>query len=281
MTTYLTPQEFARTYSHPSYDDPWNAVLDYQRVQEYAAAHPEAGRTRVGNALDLPASRVRGWLKSIKPDCVHGIQTANRNDWLNVAVDSSVFRGLSGLVAWIFSGGSITTDTYAPLFVPATDAHHRHLTQLATDANIQLERSRPEPATKTQEYRPTRHASVLGRCLSLLGAPVGEKTPETPITIPEYLTADTTPLGIKREWLSIYLGNRAQLTTDSSILRFRESRPNAYLTAFAAFAESVVGEPVRITENNVVFTVPATREIQSWPEWPPHHEAPNNPTHHQ
>jgi len=53
-------------------------VEDYQRVQKYAAEHQDAGRTAVGNALELPPGRVRGWLDGAKPDPVRGIETASR-----------------------------------------------------------------------------------------------------------------------------------------------------------------------------------------------------------
>jgi len=78
-----TAQALARTYSDREYPDPWEKVLDYRRVQAYAAEHPKHGRTRVGNALDLPPSRVRGWLNDGMPDPVRGIQTAIDHGWLD------------------------------------------------------------------------------------------------------------------------------------------------------------------------------------------------------
>ena len=39
-----TARSIARTYSDRVYPDPWEKVEDYQRVQAYAAEHPNAGR---------------------------------------------------------------------------------------------------------------------------------------------------------------------------------------------------------------------------------------------
>jgi len=50
----------ARTYSDRESPDPWEKALDFRRVLDSAADHPNAGRTRVGNALALPVARVRG-----------------------------------------------------------------------------------------------------------------------------------------------------------------------------------------------------------------------------
>jgi hypothetical protein len=72
-----TAQSIARTYSDRVYPDPWEKVEDYQRVQAYAAEHPNAGRTAVGTALELPAGRVRSWLNGGQPDPVRGIETAS------------------------------------------------------------------------------------------------------------------------------------------------------------------------------------------------------------
>jgi hypothetical protein len=46
---------FAGTYDTPRYADPWEAVVDHRRVQKYHATHPDASRTAVGNALELPS----------------------------------------------------------------------------------------------------------------------------------------------------------------------------------------------------------------------------------
>lgn len=43
-----TATSLSRTYSNRVYPDPWEKVLDYRRVREYAAENPNTGRVRVG-----------------------------------------------------------------------------------------------------------------------------------------------------------------------------------------------------------------------------------------
>jgi len=73
-----TAQSIARTYSDRVYPDPWEKVEDYQRVQAYAAEHPNAGRTAVGTALsNCRRDGFRSWLNGGQPDPVRGIETAS------------------------------------------------------------------------------------------------------------------------------------------------------------------------------------------------------------
>lgn len=62
-----TARALVRTYSECVYPDPWEMVLDYRRVREYAAEHPTAGRVRVGNALDSRTSAAAGGSKARSP----------------------------------------------------------------------------------------------------------------------------------------------------------------------------------------------------------------------
>jgi len=70
---------FVRTYNDPSYPDPWQALVDYRRVQAYRHSRPNEGRTTVGVALDLPPGRVRGWLNDAKPDVMRGNEIARES----------------------------------------------------------------------------------------------------------------------------------------------------------------------------------------------------------
>lgn len=66
----------ARTCTHPSYDDPYDAVLDYQRVQTIAADNPDKGAAAIATIVELPRSRIRPWLDGGMPDPVRAIATA-------------------------------------------------------------------------------------------------------------------------------------------------------------------------------------------------------------
>jgi hypothetical protein len=86
----FTEEALARTYSHPSYADPYEVVEDYRRVAEYRLSHPDAGSTAVARALELPRSRVRPWLDGSAPDPVHAVQDAQRNGWLDAPQQSEL-----------------------------------------------------------------------------------------------------------------------------------------------------------------------------------------------
>jgi hypothetical protein len=109
-------KKLARTYNDAH--DGWERVQEYQRVLEYTAENPNKGSSAVAKALDLPRGRIRSWVDGgSRPDPVRGIQAAEGNGWLNLGWNDRQLAALNVLVAWIFSGGSITTETYGPRFV--------------------------------------------------------------------------------------------------------------------------------------------------------------------
>jgi len=152
-------------------------VEDYQRVQAYAAEHPNSGRTAVGNALELPPARVRGWLNGGKPDPVRGIETASANGWLDP--DCDMAGALVELLAHILAGGSVNET-----FVPAISAGRRIDYATIEDAfaavGVDTQRRHTDSEGRATELYPTADASALGRCLVAMGAPHGAKRHSTP-----------------------------------------------------------------------------------------------------
>lgn len=259
----VTGPAVARTYSHPSYSDPWECVEDYLRVAEYATTHPEQGSTAVANALDLPRGRIRPWLDGAKPDAVRAIEVADARGWLTPETGSPVFRGLNALVAWIFSGGSISRETYAPYFVADSRRDRELLRWAASIVGVELDITRPGGGRRAQEHRPKEHASVLGRVLVILGAPIGEKNVQSDLTIPPYLM--DAPRKSKMEFAAVYLRNRANPIATGPI-RFREERSRQFLESLAQFFRDVTGHRVVLSEKNILFSPQAGAAIRSWPE---------------
>jgi len=239
MDTILTPRALARTYEHPSYSDPWDAVVDYQRVQEYAAKFPEAGRTRVGNALDLPPSRVRGWLDGGKPDCVRGVHRAVEKGWFDARVNSEAFLAFNELVAAVYSGGSIDSQRYVPTFTDES------VTGALDTLGVEWVH-RERDAERAAEVVASNPGSLLGRALSVLGAPVGTKRYVE--ALPPYLEA--APGDVREQFATVYLRNRGH-ERESHAIQFRENRPDVYLDALAAFLEATLGTNVTRSEKNV------------------------------
>lgn len=255
-------EAFVRTYAHPSYADPWDVVEDYQRVQEYHATHPNLGSSAVSTRLDLPRGRIRQWMEGSKPDCLHGLHVAESNGWIGVDMTSTRFRGLNALLAWAFSGGSLGSEWYVPYWV-TRDAQDRRLIDRAAElAGTKVDFTRSVTEGRAREVRPVENASALGRVLVVLGAPVGGKNENSNIRLPNYLTEVSDQ--IAREFVGIYLHNRAQTRENTDMLLFREERSPGYLESLAGLIRRLTGESVSVSEKNVIISAAAAREMAVW-----------------
>lgn len=259
----IEAQDLARTYSAGSYNDPWELVQDYQRVLEYQARHPNLGSTAVGNALELPRSRVRSWLDGGIPDPLRGIQRAETHGWLDLDPQSDVFRGLNVLTAWVFSGGSIEGEWYVPRFAVDGEENEERIDCAFEAVGIEYDFIRSSASNRATEYRPKEDGSILGRILALLGAPIGVKNEGSRIQLPNYL--DQVPEPIGREFAITYLGNRGQRTPDKGTVTFREERSRGYLRSLASLFRECTGEQVTVSEKNVVISAAAADVIDRWP----------------
>ena len=95
--TTHTPQtvetRLAQTYDHPSYDDPYDAVEDYRRVQRAAANHPNKGSQALSTVVGLPRSRIRSWVDDdadSMPDAARAVSVAQNKGWLDPSGDTAV-----------------------------------------------------------------------------------------------------------------------------------------------------------------------------------------------
>jgi hypothetical protein len=236
------PREVARTYSPPSHTDAWDAVLEYREVIEYAADHPNAGSHAIASHFDIPRGRVRTWTEDGgMPDAVRVLQVAEKRGWLVRDRDSAQGRALAGLVAWIFSGGSISYQTYSPYFVlnrRAIEATRADLAALAEPLSIEF-RVNERDANRAIEFVPSEYESQFGRCLAVAGAPVGNKAGEE-LVVPSWIREG--PIGVKRVFTYVYLSNRGVWTSNGTILQIREKqRPTAFHAHLANLFEEVSG----------------------------------------
>lgn len=233
-------KQLARTYAGER--DPWERVQEYHRTMEYASYHPDKGSSAVSNALNLPRSRIRPWLDGSKPDPVHAIQTAESIGWLEIEYSSSIFAGLNVLVASIFSAGSIRTDAFVPSITVDTNNDLERLQCAFQLVGVDHDTVHSSTSNRAIEIRPTEHASVLGRVLVALGAPAGDKNRASDLSLPEYL--NDAPLGIRLDFASTYVRNRATPTTDrpNHPLVIREERSASYTEELRAFFSSIVGD---------------------------------------
>lgn len=176
-----------------------------------------------------------------RTDAEHGVRTAEENRWLPLDYDREAFGPLNRLVAWVLSGGSID-ERYIPTFVADTRSDRHRLVGLFDDLGIDY-RVTEGDRTPTTRYRPAVDAAVLGRLLSVLGAPVGSAT-DGPLALPDYL--DGAPRRVRREFTETYLRSRQRTTEAGDSVRPREGAA-AHRHELAAFIE-VVNERAAVSE---------------------------------
>ena len=250
-------QALARTYSDREYPDPWEKVLDYRRVQEYAAEHPNHGRTRVGRALDLPPSRVRGWISGGMPDSVRGIQTAIDYGWLDPDPEGETAATLLELLAHVLAGGSITNQTYVPSVTTGRRVELDGVRAVFDRVGVGSVVRRADDDGRATEVVPESDGSVLGRCLVTMGAPAGEKVDldEFPPVVWD------VPSSVRESFARIYVDHRAREYPEKRTLVVQEKRSQTYLEGLGEFLTDVTGESVTVSGHNVTISADAARAL--------------------
>ncbi|MBX0297868.1 hypothetical protein [Haloarcula nitratireducens] len=234
-------ESFAGTYNSSSTASSWELVQQYQRVLEYTSKNPNKGSSAVASALNLPRSRIRSWVDGDgRPDAVRGIQRAESHGLLDLSWEGQTLRSLTTLVAWIFSGGSIN-EVYVPSF--ALSGGDRDIVESALeDLGAGWTEFNAGESDRVTELRPTEDASVLGRLLLTLGAPLGAKNRETDLQLPRYL--HDAPEELRLLFARTYIGNRATDRADrpKTPIQLAEKRSPVFREELRSFFESLVGE---------------------------------------
>lgn len=259
---FVTGLELARTYTVRSHEDPWDLVLEFERVLDYAASNPSLGDSAISTRLDLPRSRIREWLRDdepARPDCVRGIDAAESRGWVNVDPRDRTFYGLNILVAWIFSGGSINERHHVPTFVLGGWNAEERLEDAFEKVGVGFQIIREDTQRQATEGRPTEHSAVLGRVLTTLGAPIGPKKDVRGLTLPAYLSQVSTDL--RFDFARTYVANRGYFHEDKGTISFAEERSDRYLQELAGFLSDVSGAPVTTSEFNVFVSADAARAL--------------------
>ena len=238
----------AETYNTPAYADPMDAIADFREYQrEWASS--ELGSQAISTRMELPRGRIRSWEDGGQPDVVNGIETAHKYEWLEVDIDSDTFAALNRLVAGVFSGGSISQETFVPSF-SAPDGKVE--SQLRTDLDDLGAGCRVffSNSGNVEEFRPENDASVLGRVLAALGAPQGPKA-QTVDRLPDYLA--TAPDDVRTSFVRVYVANRAVDRKERDFHQIKEERSDSYLSALASVIGEATGVEVWTGEGTVRF----------------------------
>ncbi|MDB2293678.1 hypothetical protein PM085_15580 [Halorubrum ezzemoulense] len=249
-----TARSIARTYSDRVYPDPWQKVEDYQRVQAYAAEHPNAGRTAVGTALELPAGRVRPWLNGGRPDPVRGIETASANGWLDPECDMA--GALVKLLAHVLAGGSIN-ETFVPAITIGRRVDREAIEAAFAAVGVDTHCRHANSDGRATELYPATDASVLGRCLVAMGAPQGAKTAldAVPAVVWE------SPKSIRRRFVEVYVAHRGLHFETKATTRIQEERPKSYIVDLHKLISESVSSHVSYGERGITISANAAREL--------------------
>ncbi|TYT61812.1 hypothetical protein [Natrialba swarupiae] len=253
----VTPQDLAATYDGGSYEDAWTAVQEYREVTRYASKH-DAGSSATASALDLSRNRIRTWIDSDgMPDAARAIDVALDYGWLECSFGDPVFAGLNALVANVFSGGSIAEEYYRPSFALNHRGEDSHVFDALELAGVEYEVI-DDRANRGDEVCPVEDGTILGRTLSVLGAPVGPKS-EQPLELPAYL--DEAPEHVRETFVYAYLENRAIEHDEKRTLTIRENRNRTYLSALSDLINDVAGGGVRLKKHDIVISADASRAL--------------------
>ena len=251
-----TARSLARTYSDRVYPDPWEKVEDYQRVQAYSAEHPNSGRTAVGNALELPPSRVRGWLNGGQPDPVRGINTASKHGWLDPEPDSDMAGALVELLAHVLAAGSIN-ETFVPAVSPGRRVDRDAIEAAFAAVGVDTQHRHADSESRATEIYPVADASVLGRCLVAMGAPQGTKTDLD--AVPPVVW--DSPPAVRRRFVECYVAHRGIHFETKATTRIQEDRPQSYFVDLHELIDECVAGNVSRGEKGLTISADAAREL--------------------
>lgn len=257
---------FARTYAARVYDDAYQAVEDYRAAMAYHEAHPDRGTRSIAREFDLPTGRVQAWLDGSRPNPVRGLEVAEARGWIDPDPHGDTMAGLNVLVAWTVSRGSITADTWTPLFVVVDAADRAILQAAAASAGVELDYSRAASDDRTQELRPVSGGSVLGRVLHLLGAPRGEMTAADGPAVPTYL--DVVPEARTRDFLQVFFHTLGAAHEGRTVIEFGERYPASFIDGLASLVERLTGASASVLGRNVVLSRAASEAVAVWEPLP-------------
>lgn len=236
---------FVQTYE--GYDrDPGFIFETFQRYQEYAINNPDAGSTRVANALEVPRSMVRKWVdNNAVPYVAQGVQALERHGWDDLDWGDAQLDAFVRLVAWIFSSGSLHAEKFHPEFVVDDTSARRRLEAAAAEIGLSVVAIDSE----TERVRDVRgevmvfsaDSVTVGRLLAVLGAPLGRKRGREDLRLPRFLAS--APQDSRLAFAQTYVANRARERNVATVT-FGEARPDAYAQALVALLRNVTGEHV-------------------------------------
>lgn len=254
----ITEHDLAATYDP---DTGWETVQQYRKATRLRSEHPELARAEIARRVGRPSSAIRGWLAEDKvPPVVKGLRTAREKGWLDSDPSSEQFRALNQLVAWIYSGGGISADTFAPHFSTDDPLTTGVLTHLLRWVGLSYRCREPDTPDRHREVVPEQGASIFGRVLTVLGAPTGVKRNVDQLTLPSYLTSVATHH--QRDFLRIHILNRAKQADEGTAGRYVYMPSKTYCEELVELIESVTAGSATVSmQDRVWISADAVRDL--------------------
>lgn len=255
----VSQEALLRTYNPKGYADPTEQLHDYQRVQRYIGQNPNAGRNKIGNALELPPERVRGWMNDTKPDSVRGVETARDYGWLDLEPDTRRGRAFAELFIGIYACGGISARTKVPGWTTASSESDQRLWTALDRLGGDPTHRHAEASGRPPELTLSNSASVFGRCLIAAGAPVSDKNADSVGPLPSWLLNAGTET--RRRAAELYLLERSTTYPDKATVTFQmNNRTHAYKTSLARLFRSLTDEKITVGQN-VTVSAAAARDL--------------------
>jgi len=258
MDVLQIEQRLANTYDPPSYDDPYDAVKDYRRVQCATINNPNKGSSALSNIVELPRGRIRGWIDDdadSMPDAARAINVARNKGWLDPADDTAV--ALASLVGHLLGGGSITKRNYVPSISEGRRVSTSEITRAFRQVGVQSELRHEDSDSRATEVVPTEYGSILGRTLAAWGCPVGGRSEIQ--SLPELL--DHMDDSALEAFLKAYVLHRAVNYEGKATTRLHGDQPEGFHRAIAELIEDVTGETATYGSRGVTVSAGAMRTL--------------------
>jgi len=251
-------QRLAHTYKHPSYEDPYDAVQDYRRVQRAAANHPNKGSHALATLVELPRSRIRSWVESETdgmPDAARAIDIAHSKGWIAPSGETAV--ALATLVGHLLGGGSIATDSYVPSICEGRRVTVADIEQVFETVGVHADRRHETSDTRSTEVLPAEHASVLGRTLVAWGCPQGgrDKLESLPVLL-DYVDTKGHAAFVKA-----YVLHRAVNYPDKATSRLHGQQSESFHRSVVELIRAVTGADASYDARGVTVSATAMRAL--------------------
>ncbi len=167
-----TERAFASTYRVGKNPGGYRYLHLYEQVSE----SDETGYKLMKQIDDLKLSSIQSWGQGSRPYVKNGTEAVRELGWITPTAEGKTALALTSLVAWVFARGSIRSDSHYPVFSINSCDHRTSFEEIADTLNLSYEIIREDDPDRAGEARPTDNSSVLGRLLSVLGAPLGKKS---------------------------------------------------------------------------------------------------------